>query len=305
MPNTLAHLGVQGFATKFVLKDVDPKWIYLGAVIPDIPWIFRRVLRFIMPGVDHYFVEIYFMICASFLFCLLLSLALAMLSINVKQTFSILALNSFLHLILDATQIKWANGIHLFAPLDWNLLRFDLYWPENYLAHLLTLIGVVFVIRYWRRSLEAPLNLSFKSVNRWADFLGILMIYFLWPLLLLNGPREADARFVTTLQDKPERPGKYVEFDRRPYVVDDSVGYVMSFAKENFELQNLSLSETNTISIRANFLTEKKLEVIEYHFHSNWARDGASYAGLLIVAFLWIWALLKQTKSENIIPGKK
>ena len=45
MPNTLAHLCVQGIATRSLIKDADLKWIYTGCVIPDVPWILQRVIR--------------------------------------------------------------------------------------------------------------------------------------------------------------------------------------------------------------------------------------------------------------------
>jgi hypothetical protein len=35
MPNTLAHLGIQGVATLSWLKKADLKWIFIGCIIPD------------------------------------------------------------------------------------------------------------------------------------------------------------------------------------------------------------------------------------------------------------------------------
>jgi hypothetical protein len=45
VPNALAHLGVQGVATRALLRDADLKWVYIGCIIPDIPWILQRFVR--------------------------------------------------------------------------------------------------------------------------------------------------------------------------------------------------------------------------------------------------------------------
>jgi hypothetical protein len=117
MPNALAHLGVQCLATRFLLKDVDYKWIYLGCIIPDLPWILQRIVKLAFPSIDHYDLRLYVVIQSSFCFCFLLSAALATLSVNYWKTLAILGFNSFLHLFLDACQIKRAKGVHFLAPL--------------------------------------------------------------------------------------------------------------------------------------------------------------------------------------------
>jgi len=54
MPNTLAHLAVHGFATRAVLRGADLKWVFVGCVIPDIPWIIQRVVIFADLGISLY-----------------------------------------------------------------------------------------------------------------------------------------------------------------------------------------------------------------------------------------------------------
>ena len=69
MPNTLAHLGVQGIATRSVLRDADLKWIYLGCIIPDVSWIIQRLVRYVIPNIDLYDLRLYAIVQASLLFC--------------------------------------------------------------------------------------------------------------------------------------------------------------------------------------------------------------------------------------------
>ena len=51
MPNTLAHLGVQALVTRTLLPRAELRWIALGCVIPDLPWIAQRALRTLFDGV--------------------------------------------------------------------------------------------------------------------------------------------------------------------------------------------------------------------------------------------------------------
>ncbi len=146
MPNTLAHLGVQGFATRSLLKDADYKWIYIGCIIPDLPWILRRIVHFAFPGINLYDLSLYATVQSSFCFCLLLSIALAALSVNYWKTFAILGFNSFLHLFFDACQTKWANGVHFLAPFNWHLTNFGFVWPESFLTYILTIFGISYLV---------------------------------------------------------------------------------------------------------------------------------------------------------------
>ncbi len=52
MPNTLAHFGIQTIASKVVDRTAEIKWIAVGCIIPDIPWITQRLISFLAPGVD-------------------------------------------------------------------------------------------------------------------------------------------------------------------------------------------------------------------------------------------------------------
>jgi hypothetical protein len=116
MPNTLAHIGFQGITTKSIFKYADLKWIYIGCIIPDFPWIVQRVLK-TTNLFNLYDVRDYSIILATFLFCIIFSAAVSFFSRDYKRVFLILVFSSFFHLMLDPLQIKWANGVHL-LPLS-------------------------------------------------------------------------------------------------------------------------------------------------------------------------------------------
>ncbi len=80
MPNTLAHFGTQALPWKLLDSKADIKWLGLGCVIPDLPWIIQRFAPSLIPGIDLIDLRIYCIIQASLFFCLLLSAAIALLA---------------------------------------------------------------------------------------------------------------------------------------------------------------------------------------------------------------------------------
>lgn len=299
MPNTLAHMGVQGIATRTLIRDSDFKWILLGCIIPDVPWIIQRIIRIILPGVDAYDLRLYAMVQASFLFCLLLSMAFAGLSDRPGKTFVILGFGSFLHLILDAIETKWGNGVHFIAPLDWRMTNFNLFWPESFPMYLITASGFVYFAVFWKQGLLIPFNLAIRSVRHLVVTVGILCVYFLFPVFLLEGPESANNHFVKTLRARQDRPGRYIEVDRENFHYRASGSTLRTFAGEELTVRGIEIERSIPISVRATFIAENEIFVQEYHVHSRLFRDGASYLGLTLIAALWVVAYAGQFRKKR------
>lgn len=297
MPNTLAHLAVQGLATRAVLRGADLKWIFLGCVIPDAPWILQRTLKWLAhDSLSLYDLRLYAIVQGSLIGCLLLCGAAAALSAAPKKVFYILALNSLFHLLLDACQTKWANGVHLFAPLSWRLLNFEIFWPESLLTVLLTLGGVVYVVNSMRRP-GSPVGLS-VSGPRSVSFLVLLAAYYLLPILLISGPEAADNHSVRTLRNAQARPGAFVEFDRNAYSRGRNGDYLETFAGEELAVRGLTHDRSGSVSVRGRFVDENTVEILALHAHWRWFRNAASYAGLVIVATVWMMTVARYAKER-------
>jgi hypothetical protein len=58
----------------------------------------------------------------------------------------ILAGNSCLHLVLDAIETKWGDGVHLFAPFSWELMNQGIMWPESIPIYIFSVLGLTLVI---------------------------------------------------------------------------------------------------------------------------------------------------------------
>lgn len=297
MPNTLAHIGAQGLITRPFLTNSDIKWIYMGCIIPDIPWIFQRVVKFILPGINLYDLRLYSIIQSSLIFCIIFSLLLAMISLHFWRIFAILSINSLLHLLLDACQIKWANGVHLFAPLNWKLTNFGFFWPESIPTYLLTFMGLGFFILMWKKGISEELDLILNSVSRYIRIIILLLIYLITPFFLLNAPEKQNNHFVQTLRNYDNREGKKIELDRKGY--NSSTKKIESLSREEINIKGLEINKPAVLSIKGIFVAKDTILVSEYHVHNDLLRDGASYIGLSLVFVFWVQLFFRKS-SKNI-----
>ena len=294
MPNTLAHFGIQAVATRRLLKEPHTKWVFLGCVIPDIPWILQRAGGAFLPGVDTYDLRLYAIAQSSLIGSLLLCGAVAAVSERPRKVLTILSLNVLFHLLIDMVQTKWANGVHLFAPLSWELLNFGLFWPESLPTYILTAFGLVYVAWIWRRIIAEPALLSAISLRRGLLAVVLLSGYFFFPLALQSGPDTYDNHFVRTLRERDARVGRLVEFDRNHYLKRPGGDILRTFAGEELRVVGEHLDHSAQVSVRARFIDAKTIEISELHEHSAWFRDGASYIGLLMLGTIWSIALFRR-----------
>ena len=299
MPNALAHIGVHSVATKVLIKDADIKWIYLGCLVPDIPWIFQRVVRVIVPGIDPYDLRLYVVIQSSFAFCLLLNLAIASLSKRYWKTFSILVFGSFLHLLIDALQTKWANGVQFLVPLNWNLMNFGLFWPEDFPTYFLTLFGLAYFIWAWKKNGFASSMFPKLGLSRALTGIMILSLYFSIPNFFKNMALEADNHYVETLQNTDQRPGKYVELDRVSYIPGESGGLLSHFGGDAISVNGIPLETPSVVSVRGKFVNNHQLEVQEYHEHRGKLRDYNSYLGIILIGLYWSCVIIKSVNRRE------
>ncbi len=288
MPNTLAHLGVQGLVTRAIVPRADPKWIYLGAVIPDVPWIIRRVVRGALPVVDAYNLQLYAVVQASLVVSLLLCAACAAVSSAPRKVFGILTLNAVVHLLLDGIQTKWANGVHFFAPFSWELWNAGWFWPDSLVTYVLTAFGAVFVASIWWRGLDRTVDLSLGSRRRLLGAAILFTAYMVGPLALRGGPESADNNFVRTLRTRDDRATRYVEFDRARHVHGEEYDTIRTFAGEELRVARRALNGSATVSVRATFQDDNTILIHHLHDHSNWPRNLASVIGLALVVVAWV-----------------
>jgi hypothetical protein len=289
-------MGINAITTRVLIRKADLILIYFGAVIPDIPWIIQRATLVLIPGINTYDLRLYCIITSSLFFSAILSAALANLFVNTKKTFIIFSVGSLIHLLLDSLEIKWANGVLLFVPIDWNLMSIGFLWTEGIPIYILTFLSFLYVTINVRESISTSLRFSSTGSKKiFASFIFVIC-YFSLPLLFLNSAEESNSHFVKTLREREQRSGKYFEIDRGFYSDSPNGDKFITPFDEILYVKKLDLKLSGTMSIKAKFISEDEIQIIDYHIHSN--RDIFSYIGLLIILVFFVISL-KNTLSER------
>jgi hypothetical protein len=290
MPDTFAHLGVQALASRGLFKDADIKWIAVGCIIPDVPWIVQRIFLALHVPVDPFTLRFYAIVQASLFCCLLLAGAIALLAGNGRRIFLLLALNCFLHLFLDALQIKWANGVHFFAPLCWQLTSFGLFWPDHPVSIVLTMLGALVLVYFGARDWNKQIVLAAPSRRHTAAVL-LLAAYLALPPFFSYGPRQENNHFAATLLAVQERPGRYVELDRAAFHHRDNT--ILLLNGERIRLEGQTPPADGLISIKGRFSDTGTIHVSDLHVHTT-LRDRSSKVALPGIMLLWLIAFVRK-----------
>jgi len=270
-------------------------WILLGLIIPDIPWILQRIA---VAGqfADPYQMRLYFTGQASLLLCLMLSFTCALFAKRVFFVFSVLAFNNLFHLLLDALQIKWGNGVHLLAPFSWTPAHFGLLWPEHTLMYLFTLAGLFYLLKNIKAIAQEDIVID-KSFS-WKVVCLSLALYFLLPLFFMSHIQNANANYVAIIHENANRAGRIVEVDRSYFSAKEAT--IALFTGEKVRIIGQLPEKSGTISIRGRFVNQKTIQSETYHSHS-FMRDYASIIGVLFSIIMWV-VLLSRRLGKTVEP---
>lgn len=306
MPNTLVHWGVQGVVSKVLFRSPDWKWVALGLTLPDLPWIAQRALRFLPLALDPYDVKLYGVVQSSFAFCLLLAAALALFSAFFWRAWAVLAVNSGLHLLLDALEQKGGNGVFFLAPLNWRMTTWDLLPPEGGILLLLTGLGlgVAFGV-VWRVGGKREVRRWPPSAARRTVAVALLATYLFLPAALQQNPLAADAFSIRTLRDVAQRSGRRAAFDRAVFLPQDG-GRLRIFTGEILRVEGIPLTRVRQVTAKGVLLEPDLFRADEWTAHTPWLRDGATGVGLAFVLVLWLYPFVgRKGRREQEFPSWK
>jgi len=245
--------------------------------------------------VDPIDLRLYAMVQASLAFSLVLAAALALLGRMPRLVFGILGTGALLHLLLDACEEKWGNGVHLLAPFDWSLTRFDLVANDGGLNLALTTAGALLVAIELRRDPTGPAGTPPPRPwrRRIAALLGLG--YLVGPLLFMPAVLESDSYSVRTLRERDHRAGRPVGLDRVRLLVGDEGPRVALWNGERVRATGELPEGEALISLEGRFLAPDLLRVDRYAVQ-RFDRDWPSYAGLLLLALLWLRPLIRGSR---------
>ena len=297
MPNTLIHIAIQTPLSRAVSPRTEIPWILAGVAIPDIPWIFQRL--WLAAGLaDPYQIRLYFTVQASLLYCLFLSLAVALFSRKPGRIFPLLAANCLLHLLLDALQLKWGNGVLFLAPFDWQSTSIGLVWPENIMGYIISTIGLLYLC-YKCKEIHReglPLNTS----PRFSLAALCLLFYLLTPFLFMGDLEKSNSNYVKILKNEEERLGQHVALDRIYYSKEKAKIYL--FDGEPINVTGVLPESSTVMSLQGIFTSATSIQSTKFHKHNAY-RDLASIIGLSFSLAIWLYVLLP--KLGSILPIKR
>ena len=290
MPNTLVHFAAQGAASRAVWRRLDPRFLYLGCVLPDLPWILRRaVVAFGVP-VDAFDLRLYTMGLASLAITLLLAAALAVATTAPRRVFAWLGLNALLHLLLDATEIKFGNGVHLLAPFSWRMTSFELLPGESPVYLLLTIAGVLLVLWDIARRRDGAVGWE-RRPRSWVVAAALALAYLAAPLPFLSGIEASDSYSVKTLRETDERTGRRVSLDRVHFAASPAGGFLELWTGERVRATGLLPDHDATVSLHGTFLAPDVLRA-DVLVEQRRNRDWPSYLGLGLLALVFLRGII-------------
>lgn len=285
MPNTLAHFAAQGVASRGLWRRVDPRWIYLGCLLPDVPWILRRAVVGLGIPADPFDLRLYTMGLASLAGTLLLCAALAAVTAAPRLVASVLGTNALLHLLLDATELKFGNGVHLLAPFSWRMTSFDLLPGESPVYLVLAAAGALLVA--WELTRPRNADLGFVlSPRRLSAAAALLVAYLVFPLPFLGAIEASGSYSVKVLREADARPGRTVSLDRTAFLATPAGGFVQLWTGERVRATGTLPAHDATVSLQGTFLAPDVLRVDRLFEHRQ-DRDWPSYVALVLLAVLW------------------
>lgn len=304
MPNTLAHFGAQAPLARLTGVRVDAKWVLAGCVLPDVPWIARRAVAALAGGaVDPISLRLYAIVQASLVFSVVLAGALALLSARPRPVFAVLASGAVLHLLLDAAQTKWGNGVHLFAPASWQTTNFGWFWPESGVTAVLVLAGAAYLGWEWRWGPRGPDTRVPVVLHRTRAAAATLLAvaYLAAPPAFFGDVLASGSHSLDVLVDD-DRAGREVELDRvgfRPGDGDDGPTGTLRVTGGTLAATGRLPADAATVSVRGVLVDARTVRVMEHHVHRSTERDLASVLGLGLVAVVWVRDLARAGEEDE------
>jgi hypothetical protein len=268
MPNTLAHIGAQLPITRILFKKTDPRWICLGLLIPDIPWILQRLLLALPPGIQPYEIRAYVVLLSSPVMCALVSGAIAVLFEEKRSIFWTLFLGSLFHLLLDGAQEKGGMGILMLFPFSWKAFSYPVFSMDGWLSLSMTVVGLVVTLTVLIRNPLYPRfsrwTLSAKTITVAAL---LTLTYALVPALLIDSTIRANVHDTGIISGILNRTGQTIHFDRATYLPGDPPMIKNSTMPQAVEVTDLNLHEKTLVSGTARFVTEDRIDMHDAVIH--------------------------------------
>ncbi len=302
MPNTLAHIGAQLPATQWIFRKADPRWAALGLLIPDLPWIFQRIIHIVAQDAPVIDVRAYVVVMSTPIFCLILSGAIALLFKGSRWVFFFLSINCIAHELLDAIQEKGGVGVPFFGPVHWQSYSWPVFPMDGWISTLLTVLGAITLIWVIVGKLKFP-GIAFQEnltkARLWISTV-LLMVYTIGPWFFMQAAIDGNVHDLKVWSGTIPRTGMQIHFDRanfHPGKEGLAGGITDNFNSEPIRIEGIESDVPVLISTIATFKNETTLVAGDYVVHPKGKRFWYTIAGLIGVGTLWIYPLIRVAKN--------
>ena len=292
MPDWIIHIGA-AHALGRPLARWDPRWLFLGAVLPDaIPRVFSMTVHMVRPlnELMNMWVGLHVGFFHTPVSVVLLAAALVVLAADRVAAARGLAFGAGLHFVLDLLQKSWGGGTSVLYPFDLRPWSLQVVWYDSSLPHLL--VGgflVYLVVLCWRSSW--PRDAVFAPWSRARGLVSgaLIAVYLAMPALCLDRAVALNLGNSRMALEPAEFEGRTIQV--AVAVVDHVEGddIVIERADELFPVtwaERSPLAAADFVSIRGVF-RGGRIEPTEVFVHDYRFKMFASLGGLVVLLLVW------------------
>lgn len=279
MPDLLTHFG----STYLVFRPMGYKdeipLMYLGALIPDMPWIANRIFYF-FDFSDPIQRLAYLIPFSTPFMAVIAALIIALTQRNTLRSFAMLLIAALFHILLDTMQTRIAEGSLLLYPASFTQYSFGWFWPEDTISYVA--VGIGFIVTMFSLIVSGPRPGIQKT--RLHLIIVLALIAALFPVLTIDRIISANAYRTGFLEAPQKWEGKQISLERETVISANAIKTFSGLTVKVAGKHNLQTGQS--VSIRGYYSNGTVYpELIHYH---NAPRDIFSYIALFIFVCIWL-----------------
>ncbi len=281
MPDLLTHFGATYLLSRPLPWRIDLRLLFLGALLPDLPWILSRVLKTLTP-LDPINLSAYLIPFSTPLVVLLVAACIALLHQRPLTCFAILGTAGLLNIVLDCLQTRPVSGPLLLYPLSFHRYSLHWFWPEDIISYVAVGVSLVCMAFAMRRPI-GPTPFRLRNLRLVVSLLfGICVL-----TVLTHKPLIAQNVYNLGFASQPENwEGQWVTLESRR-VVDRNLVEVERSRGLRVQIKgDVELYPGEVVSL-GGFYRDGKIYTEMVHRHRRGLRNLFSYVALLIFVAVW------------------
>jgi hypothetical protein len=264
LPSLMVHYGTTLLAGWPVRHQSVTTALLLGATWPDVPWMALRVLDLWSPDELRIPLRLYAQAFHTPLMCLWGGLIFACFMQRPRPQALAFIGAAWFHLVLDAFQTRYGNGVALLYPFSWRVYDFELFWPDGTIGLILLAMSTAVVLHAFWKGLE-PLHLRRPS---WLRVTALTLGYLLMPLATWHAAFDANVFNALFIYFPSALEGKEVGFERNA-LVSSKPPRLRTWYDHHLALDQVpdEARPGDVVSLRGTY-GEGQLKVRQFHIHS-------------------------------------